>query len=70
MDIQAFSGILKKGIPVKREELEYSAEYKNEISFRDALKVLRAKLRKSGLPITIVNFSKNKYILEIKKVDE
>ena len=68
--IVSASGILKKWIPVKREELEYSAEYKNEISFRDALKVLRAKLRKSGLPITIVNFSKNKYILEIKKVDE
>ncbi len=60
----------KKGVEINREELEQSVPYRDEGSFRSALKKLRRKLKDSGMPITIENFTTNKYIIQIKKVDE
>ncbi len=62
--------VQKKGTPVERIELERAVPYNDEDSFRSALKKLRKKLKEAGLPMTIKNFSKNKYLLEIRKVDE
>ena len=57
---------IKKGIATHRKVLEENGGYKNEDTFRSAIKKLRANFKENKLPMDIVNCQKNNYILEIK----
>jgi hypothetical protein len=55
---------LKQGEKVHRSVLQ-SVAYRDEDSFRSALAKLKNKIKKSGLPIEIVNDTTNHYMLKI-----
>ena len=55
---------LKQGEKIHRSVLQ-SVAYRDEDSFRSALAKLKNKIKKSGLPIEIVNDTTNHYMLKI-----
>lgn len=62
----------KTGESIARKELENVGPYDTELSFRDALKKMRAKLEKEKLStfVEITNSRKNHYLLVTNDLDE
>ena len=58
----------KKGELLNLEDIQKASNYLNEEAFRDGLKKLRRKLKKSGWPVTIENPGTKKYQMLIQYI--